>query len=163
MYPNCCCSCSFEPEIIKIGQSSHKMYSNNIVNFQESTIILNACTKIVWKPIESTVYVFIWLLFLIGLPHRDKLAWVSFTWDSTIFFVLWNVIFLQYFTTRISLSVLNILKVLKNMGWFSWPLELFFGGGGNNFFPCDMGLSGYTFHMSDVPCSSPNGVHIFHI
>ena len=42
---NCCCSCSFEPEIIKIGQSSHKMYSNNIVNFQESTTILNACTK----------------------------------------------------------------------------------------------------------------------
>ena len=42
---NCCCSCSFECEIIKIGQSSHKMYSNNIVNFQESTPILNACTK----------------------------------------------------------------------------------------------------------------------
>ena len=45
VYSNCCCSCSFEPEIIKIGQSSHKMYSNNIVNFQESTTILNACTK----------------------------------------------------------------------------------------------------------------------
>ena len=45
MYPNCCCSCSFEPEIIKIGQLSHKMCSNNIVNFQESTTILNACIK----------------------------------------------------------------------------------------------------------------------
>ena len=45
VYSNCCCSCSFEPEIIKIGQSSHKMYSNNMLNFQESTIILNACTK----------------------------------------------------------------------------------------------------------------------
>ena len=33
VYSNCCWSCSFEPEIIKIGQSSHKMYSNNIVNF----------------------------------------------------------------------------------------------------------------------------------
>ena len=33
VYSNCCCSCSLEPEIIKIGQSSHKMYSNNIVNF----------------------------------------------------------------------------------------------------------------------------------
>ena len=42
MYSNCCCSCSFEAEIIKIG---HKMYSNNILNFQESTTILNACTK----------------------------------------------------------------------------------------------------------------------
>ena len=29
----------------KIGQSSHKKYSNNILNFQESTTILNACTK----------------------------------------------------------------------------------------------------------------------
>ena len=45
MYSNSCCSCSFEPEIRKIGQSSHKVYRNNIVNLQESTTILNACTK----------------------------------------------------------------------------------------------------------------------
>ena len=45
VYSNCCCSCSFKPEIMKIGQSSHNMYSNNIVNFQESTTILNTCTK----------------------------------------------------------------------------------------------------------------------
>ena len=45
MYSNCCCTCSFEPEIIKIGQSSHKMYSNNILNSQESLTILNAGTK----------------------------------------------------------------------------------------------------------------------
>ena len=42
---NFCCSCSFELEIIKIGQSSPKMYSNKILNVQESTTILNACTK----------------------------------------------------------------------------------------------------------------------
>ena len=45
VHSNCCCSCWFEPEIIEIGQSSHKMYSNNIMNFQESTTIVNACTK----------------------------------------------------------------------------------------------------------------------
>ena len=45
VYSNCYRSCSFEPEIIKIGQSPHAMYSNNILNFQESTSILNACTK----------------------------------------------------------------------------------------------------------------------
>ena len=45
MYSNCCCSCSFEAGIIKIGQSFYKMYSNNIGNFQESTTILNARTK----------------------------------------------------------------------------------------------------------------------
>ena len=45
VYSNSCCSCSFEPKILKIDQSSHKMYSNKMVNFQESTTILNACTK----------------------------------------------------------------------------------------------------------------------
>ena len=33
VYSNSCCSCSFEAEIIKIGQLSHKMYSNNLLNF----------------------------------------------------------------------------------------------------------------------------------
>ena len=42
VFSNCCCSCWFEPGILKIGQSSHKICSNNIVNFQESTTILNA-------------------------------------------------------------------------------------------------------------------------
>ena len=64
VYSNLCCSCRFEPEIIKIGQSSHKMYSNNIVNFQESTTILNACTKKVWKLIEGTTYISLCNLFL---------------------------------------------------------------------------------------------------
>ena len=45
VYSNCRCSCSFKPEIIKIGKSSHKMYCNNILNFQASTSILKACTK----------------------------------------------------------------------------------------------------------------------
>ena len=45
VYSNCCCSCWFEAEIIRIGQSSHKMYSNNILNFQVSTAILNSRTK----------------------------------------------------------------------------------------------------------------------
>ena len=45
VYSNSCCSSSFEAEIIKIGQSSHKIYSNSVLNFQVSVIILNACTK----------------------------------------------------------------------------------------------------------------------
>ena len=40
LYSNSCCVRSFETEIIKIGQSSHEMYGNNILNFQESTTIL---------------------------------------------------------------------------------------------------------------------------
>ena len=42
VYSNSCCSCFFEPEIIKIGQSSYK--------------ILNARTEIVWKLTEGTTY-----------------------------------------------------------------------------------------------------------
>ena len=33
------------------------MYSNNIVNFQESTTILNVFPKKVWIPIESIPYI----------------------------------------------------------------------------------------------------------
>ena len=56
VYSNSYYSCSFEPEIVTIGQSFHKMYSNYILNFQESTTILNAHTKKVWKLIEYTTY-----------------------------------------------------------------------------------------------------------
>ena len=56
VYSNSYCSCSFEAEIIKIDQSSHKMYRNDIVNFQECTAILNAHTKKVWKLIVCTSY-----------------------------------------------------------------------------------------------------------
>ena len=54
VYSNSCCNCSFETEIMKIRQSSHKMCSNNMLNFQESTIILNASTNKVCKLIEGT-------------------------------------------------------------------------------------------------------------
>ena len=56
VYSNCCCSCSFEAEIIKIGQSSHKMYRNKILNFQDSSTIRNTHTKNVWKLIVCTSY-----------------------------------------------------------------------------------------------------------
>ena len=46
VYSNCCCSCSLEAEIIKIGRSSHNKYSNSIL--KEATTILHACTKNYW-------------------------------------------------------------------------------------------------------------------
>ena len=57
VYSNPCCRCSLESEIIKIGQSSHKRNSNKILNFQESTTILNAWKEKVWKLIEFTTYI----------------------------------------------------------------------------------------------------------
>ena len=58
VYSNSCCSCSFEPEIIKIGQSSQKMYSINILNYKGSISILNSHTKKVWKRIEGPTYIY---------------------------------------------------------------------------------------------------------
>ena len=54
---NCCCSCLFEAETMKISQSSHKMYSNNILNSQESKTILNAPWKKIWKLVVYTSYI----------------------------------------------------------------------------------------------------------
>ena len=46
---------------MKIGQSSHKMYSNNIVNFQESTTILNDCTKKSGNLLNSPRNIYQWV------------------------------------------------------------------------------------------------------
>ena len=87
VYSNCYCSCSIEAEIIKICQSSHKMYSNNIVNFQKSTTIWNACTKksgnLLKEPRTSS------LLFL-----SSPLAWRC---PLLIFSVVCSFPFLQVF------------------------------------------------------------------
>ena len=49
LYSNSCCSCWFKPGIIKIGQLSHKMYSNNILNFQVYLPIFFARSRIWYK------------------------------------------------------------------------------------------------------------------
>ena len=68
VYSNCCCSCSFEAEIIKIGQSSHKMYSNNILNFQESMTILNACIKKYGNLLKAPrIYIYIYIYIYISV------------------------------------------------------------------------------------------------
>ena len=57
VYFNYCCNSSFEPEIIKFDQSSYNMYTNKILNYQESTTILNACKKCLETYWETT-YIF---------------------------------------------------------------------------------------------------------
>ena len=65
VYSNSCGNCSFEVEIIKIGQSSHKMYSNNLLNIQEYTwrliILKRKATKLqtYWM---HHVYIYIYIL-----------------------------------------------------------------------------------------------------
>ena len=85
VYYICCCSCWFEAEIIKIGQSSHNMYSDNIVNFQESSTILNVCSKksgnLLNAPHTHThththtyIYIYIYKLKLVFIDEGDPKA-----------------------------------------------------------------------------------------
>ena len=69
VYSNSCYKCSIEPEIIKIGQSSH-VYSNNILNFQESTTILNACTKKSGNLLKAPRNLFIYVKTLFFKPIK---------------------------------------------------------------------------------------------
>ena len=69
VYSNSCCSSSFQPEIIKIGKSSHTIYSNKIPNFQESSTILNACTKMSGN--------------LLNAPRKSTKKWLS---ESNVMF-----------------------------------------------------------------------------
>ena len=107
MYSNCCCSCAFELEIIKIGQSSHMMYSIKLQNFQESTIIkmsgnfLNApriyiyiyiyiCVCVcVCVCVYMNVYIYIYILILSNAKSAD--SWV----DSIFRFSFYNIYVIQ--------------------------------------------------------------------
>ena len=87
-YSNCCCRCSFEPEIIKIGQSSHKMYSNKILNFQVSTI-LNACTKSLepnWM--HHIPHYVSWIINVSLIYSNVSLLWCLYSFDRQIFLSL---------------------------------------------------------------------------
>ena len=85
VYSNSWCSCSFESGIIKMGQSSDKMYSNKILNSQESVTILNASKKQVWKLIEVITYLWTSLLHRSSSlqkkksKERKKVRWQDIT------------------------------------------------------------------------------------
>ena len=56
------------------------MYSNNILNVQESSTILNACTKKkVWKLIEGTTYTYTYIYIYIIV------RWVVSTFGKSLF------------------------------------------------------------------------------
>ena len=100
VYSICCCSCWFEPEIIKNGQSYHKMYSNNILNFQESTLFLNACTNLsaAMRPRNQRNWIQV-------APFRSLS--VLYRWES-----FWLPYPLRY--------VLNSITAVLLTGWL-WP------------------------------------------
>ena len=93
VYSNCCCSCWFEPEIIKVVQSTHKMYSNNIVN---SKPILNACTKKSGNLLKAPriyVYVSIWKFKSSNHIKLEVLIWL-------VGWVLWHIYLCKLFNAK---------------------------------------------------------------
>ena len=110
VYSNLCCSISFEAEIIKIGQLSHKMYSNNIVNFQESTTILNACTK---KSLET---------YCMHLIYHYFFKCLKSSFIST-FFILPILIFSVSYRLNLVFPLL-VLKLLFKTGFSVLVLKL---------------------------------------
>ena len=105
VYSNSFFNRSFEPEILKIGQSSHKMYSNNILNIQESTTILNAYTKKVWKLIVFPSFYFTSLFFSIYLIGFLRLSFNSIS-SVSIFLCICRII------TRLSFSPIYLHIIL---------------------------------------------------
>ena len=99
VYSSSCCKCSFEPEIIRIGQSSQKMYSNNILNFQESTIILNAYTKKSGNLLKAP-RIYKWVILYI---------YILYSWYCI--YILWVILYIIYITNEY--NIINIFMLYK--------------------------------------------------
>ena len=100
VYSNCCRSCSFEPELKRICQSSHKMYSNNIMNLQVSTTILNAWTERSGNLLNAPYT-------LQGWSPRGLFLW----WDS--YSSIWcGEVFLLFF---------DVIIILGHHRGYPWP------------------------------------------
>ena len=108
VYSNCCYSCSFEAKIIKIGQSSHKMYSNNILN-----------SKCLYKKSLKTY----WMHHIYQLVHiiNDRIAYIWINIYSAFFSLLVFFLFLSslYLFFSSSLHVLSLLQFLFSFTLFS--------------------------------------------
>ena len=116
-YSNSCCSYSFESEIIRIGQSSHKMYSNSILNFEESTIILKAHTKKVWKLIVCTSYIYIYIYIYITSSTLADCTDFSDSLSpsiSTIYHSRWSSTLHLVSTQSLYMKVLTEASMCKN-------------------------------------------------
>ena len=125
VYSNCCCSCWFEPEIIKIGRSSHKMYSHNILNFQESTTILNAYTK---KGLETYwrhhVYIYIYIYI-----YTDECVYVHacmFLYKYVYIFICVSLSFSPSLSLSLCLFMFYSISTNKQINFYLLFQRLFF-------------------------------------
>ena len=97
VYSNCCFSCSFEPEIIKIVQSYHKIYIKNILNFQESTTNLDTCVKKSGNLLKAPrIYIYIYIYIYIN-------HFVCFVFEINSLLLVWK----EFMHIQ---KILNVLK-----------------------------------------------------
>ena len=125
VYSNCCCRCSFEAAIIEIGQSSYRMYSNNIMDFLVSTTMLNSCRKKVRKLIEGTTYIcgYLWILVLHGeWKIRDIFVWKKEFLVCSIF--SWRK-FVEQILKALRKNPTRMLRFILSL-WFEWICRLLF-------------------------------------
>ena len=137
VYSNCCCSCSFEPEIIEIGQLSHKMYSNNILNFQESTIILNAHTKKVWKLIVCTSYLSLfvilffyhhkWWMIVLSIAEQHFLLQSFFLSSSALLYmnIILRILFIDNVNIKHSNNKASVHGFVRYKTWLMFMIHHF--------------------------------------
>ena len=112
VYSNSCFSCLFGAEIIKIVLSSHNMYSNSILNFQESTTILSAHTK---KPgnLSCAPRTYIsYITFVIHPPLMMAQSWAESTWEITNYGR-----FINQFPPNIVRSIRKFERINKKVCW----------------------------------------------
>ena len=75
VYSNSWCCCFFEPEIIKIGQSSHKISSNDIQNFQVYDNFKCLYKKSLETHWRHHVYIYIYIyIYYLSFIYWRKLA-----------------------------------------------------------------------------------------
>ena len=122
------------------------MYSNNILNFQESMTILNACTKKVWKLIESTTYVNLYLhMYIYVHIHAFMFIYVC-TYMSNY---LWMFLSINLLHTNHEYSCLNKCTILLFSIWSEMFLMFCIAKDGENFFqPANLFLCVHSTHRA---------------
>ena len=102
------------------------MSSDNIVNFQGSTTILNVCTKKVWNLIEGTTYIYIYIYirknFSFLLIQREKKVDISkligplrHLYSLRIFYFILTYVYVSRFMIS-SENISNLLGFLLRCG-----------------------------------------------
>ena len=101
VYSNSCCSCSFEPEIIKTGRSSHKMYSKNILNFEY--LYKKVCGNLLKAP--RIYHFFVWSNF--NLLYNSY--WITIPTQSCLVFLLYYFAAFAYYVINCSFIIIIII------------------------------------------------------